>query len=340
MANPTISGVSGLLVHNQNIVISGANFLTKSPAAPHWWDDFEAHTNGANVDGLSPINGPTTWDAGSTGGTTHNPTITTANARHSRSTKRAILDNDPTDGNWGIQIDARITPLGNGSKLYFFFRHYLSKNGSYSDNFKPWLAYTSNDASYLYVGMGDPVADPPIRSDQVMGSPAIYGSAAQDDVLDKWCAYEHEIGLQTSGGSHRCWVHLPTDIIEQWNNQAMTKTLDLGESVATISMGAYHRAAFPTIFHIEDPYIDNTFARIMIGDAATFGACNLREICIPSAWSDSQATCKLRLGLLPDTGTAYLYVVNSTGAVNDVGFPVTLSSGSSSSGGAAMRSRL
>jgi hypothetical protein len=333
---PAISSVSGNAVHGQSLTIFGSDFGTKSPATPHWWDDFEGHTLSANVNGLTPVNGPTNWSAGSIGaGPNHAPTIANSNLRHARATKCALLDNDPTEGNWSIAVSASITPLGSGSKLYIFFRNRMSKNGSYSDNYKPYEYF--GEVGVGFSGFGDPVADPNIRTDNTYtdaggGSNLNYGGIDQTDILDTWVGYEEEIGLQSSGGSRRLWVHIGTsDIHAAWNDQSMTKTIDGGEHVDFIVMGNYHRDSYNYIFRIADTYIDNTFARVMIGDASTWTACNAKEIFIPTAWSDTQITATVRLGVMPDGVTRWLYAVKSDGSVNATGFAVT--TGASGEGG-------
>lgn len=48
-ADPIINNVSGSVNHNSSISLSGANFGSKSPAAPCLWDNGENDTHGGNV---------------------------------------------------------------------------------------------------------------------------------------------------------------------------------------------------------------------------------------------------------------------------------------------------
>lgn len=77
-----------------------------------------------------------------------------------------------------------------------------------------------------------------------------------------------------------------------------------------------------TIYY-DDIYIDNTWARVEIGDAGTYDGCTHREIQIPTSWNSSSITSTLNQGSLPD-GTAYLYVVDENGIMNETGYPITL----------------
>jgi hypothetical protein len=75
--------------------------------------------------------------------------------------------------------------------------------------------------------------------------------------------------------------------------------------------------------YVDDLYIDTTWARVEIGNASTYAASTEREIQIPSAWSDAALALTANLGQFAN-GPAYLYVFDSTGAVNAAGYPVTI----------------
>jgi hypothetical protein len=63
--------------------------------------------------------------------------------------------------------------------------------------------------------------------------------------------------------------------------------------------------------------VDNTCARVVVGDASTWGACTHRQYMIPTSWSDTLVTAEWRpLGFASSTDTVYGYVVNSAGTVS------------------------
>jgi len=70
-------------------------------------------------------------------------------------------------------------------------------------------------------------------------------------------------------------------------------------------------------------YMDDTRARVMLGDDPDIASCSVLEPQIPSAWSDGSITVSVNLGELPDAGTAYLFVFDADNASNPTGFPVT-----------------
>lgn len=72
--------------------------------------------------------------------------------------------------------------------------------------------------------------------------------------------------------------------------------------------------------YFDDIYIDNTFARVVLGNASTYDGSAIREMQIPSAWSNTSITVTVNLGRL---GTSsYLYVFDADGNVNANGIPV------------------
>lgn len=76
--------------------------------------------------------------------------------------------------------------------------------------------------------------------------------------------------------------------------------------------------------YFDDIYIDNTFSRIEIGDSPEYQNCTKRIIQIPSAWTDTSVTATLNQGNFTSGQTTYLYLVNSSGAVNANGYPITI----------------
>lgn len=77
--------------------------------------------------------------------------------------------------------------------------------------------------------------------------------------------------------------------------------------------------------YIDDVYIDNTLARVEIGNASAWSACTERVIQIPTSWNSNgqSITATLNQGAFPD-GDAYLYIVNADGEVNENGWLINL----------------
>lgn len=73
--------------------------------------------------------------------------------------------------------------------------------------------------------------------------------------------------------------------------------------------------------YMDDIYVDNTRAWTCLATESTWASRTLCEPQIPSAWADTEITVTVNKGALV-CATCYLYVVDSTGAVNANGFAV------------------
>jgi hypothetical protein len=89
----------------------------------------------------------------------------------------------------------------------------------------------------------------------------------------------------------------------------------------------YHPGGTDKTF-FDNVYIDRTQARVEIGNAPTWSACTHREIQVPTAWQQGvvggmdSITVTVNQGSFP-YGSAYLYVVDNSGAWNENGYPIT-----------------
>jgi hypothetical protein len=72
----------------------------------------------------------------------------------------------------------------------------------------------------------------------------------------------------------------------------------------------------------DDIYVSQSEARVEVCSQSTYAACTSREIQPASAWSDTSSSVKLNRGNKSDMASTYLYVVDSTGAVNSQGYRV------------------
>ncbi len=91
-----------------------------------------------------------------------------------------------------------------------------------------------------------------------------------------------------------------------------------------IALGFWIRYGSEGYVQMDDVYLSTTQARVEIGNAATWSSCTLREIQIPTAWSSSSITFTANQGSFANGATAYLYVVDENGNVNEQGRPIIL----------------
>jgi len=74
--------------------------------------------------------------------------------------------------------------------------------------------------------------------------------------------------------------------------------------------------------YFDDIYVDNSWARVEIGDDPDYEDCSHREIQIPTDWSNSSIDIDFNKGSF-SSGTVYLFVIDSSGDVSP-GYSVTL----------------
>ncbi len=84
----------------------------------------------------------------------------------------------------------------------------------------------------------------------------------------------------------------------------------------------------PNDFYIDDVYYDNFLQRIEVSTNSTWALTTETEMCIPSAWGDTEITCSFQEGSWDtDSDTLYVYVFDESGDVNSSGFELASSGG-------------
>lgn len=67
--------------------------------------------------------------------------------------------------------------------------------------------------------------------------------------------------------------------------------------------------------YYRDLYYDDTYARVVVGNAATYAACTQTEIQIPLEWSDTQITVGVNLGSFESLAGYWVYVFDSSNTI-------------------------
>ena len=345
----TISNTTGTFTNSQTVTITGSNFGTKSPAKPLVWADFEDGT--VNPTNLGRI---TSWDR-------NNMSITTSGQDVNSTYSLRGMPCDPiaapscsgvsTNGLYGNASVAIYngTNSVNATSVYVFMkRKYDDANWwinqtsqTYPANYKYFRLWTNPlgvtpvypDSVFVF-GAGDSV--PTFNFITEFSIPNCSGVTTQRNTVNPgppatqiWNREEYQVyrnygactanlwingtllqnfsGLYTSGGSN-CDYSPYTDT---W---------------AAISLENYWTNTPPpqsAFVYYDDIYIDDSWAKVMIGNQSTFTASTHSEIQIPSAWTSTSITITVHQGSL-NTGNAYLYVIDSNGNVNANGFLVQI----------------
>ena len=330
--SPSISSASGTWGHGGTVTITGSGFGAKSPAAPTVWDDCTGTNVLAKWDGAWP-------DTNGANYILNYRTISAANGRsiatgpHTRVSKYLCGCHTPSslDGADVAMWKTRTASLPMYLYLSYYYR--MDPNWDFGD---PSLR---NQKMFAYASGSTPYAQPywyyefretwdtATDNSAQWYSPYNPGWGSHYDALyspfQNWMKIETEIRFATdSSGYVKIWENGSPSV----NKTGIATDLNSG-TVRTAAIAGYANPYGSTSQwrYFNDVYFDWTLARVLLGNQSTYNNCTIREAQIPTAWADGSITVKVNLGKLPNTGTAYLYVVN-TGGVVSASQPITLSS--------------
>jgi len=332
-AVPTVTSVSGAGVHDGVMTISGSGFGTKSPAAPIRWETFEDGTVGENVTTTGY------WSAETPARTlfdddTHIPT------RHAHSGKHIHWGglSEPT-GTRSFYKDN--VGFASTKKAYVNLWLYMDFVSGVPELSQGW------QLKLFRIQGGPSHAEPPYFINNVM--------TLDEVTVSYWVVpIYHNPSIWPGSGWMRegYWVNMAMEYKDSSTVGSADGAAHFYSSYAPPSGGTYYKGSRTGIVtrhddvtacvdclmmgyllvnggdaantYWDDVYIDKSWARVEIGDAATYATCTHREVQIPSVWSSSSVTVTVNQGSFPDEQQGYLYVVDETGSVNSSGYPVTL----------------
>lgn len=330
---PTITNVSGSIVDGQSVTISGSGFGIKATAKPLVFDTFDSGTNGTDIVGRPPVMtalnaGNWTWEGTAAGGSA-TPKYSTSNQRPGSSAS-ALADMDGVQWNNSLSIVTQQPEYF--ASWWVYYDHYA---GSVSRNTKPWVMYgSSNEEPHAYSGWGD-LSDSSLRSsiaDSGYSDPnTAYGSPQTPNFYGKWIKFELYLKQSSPGvanGTYKVWITEPGQPTYLSLNRDSVQTRGINAVWQQFTFVGAYCDSDPSNrkyrIYADDFYYDNTRARVELGNAATYAATTIREVQPANAWSALSATIAVHKGSFTSGQTAYLYVVDSTGAVNASGYPVTV----------------
>ncbi|HCM40153.1 MAG: hypothetical protein A2X97_02960 [Bdellovibrionales bacterium GWA1_52_35] len=316
-AAPSISGVSGQVIQNQTITISGANFGVKSPAAPILFDSFEGGTNAARLS-TDPKWVPYT-DGG--GFFSSANSYTGALSAHNRMT--------PTEG-WFRTSNFFFSPT---DEIYYSYMYKFVPSGSTDGIHK--VGRSNSTASLNNYGGAGVVA---------ISNHYVYWENGAESVypVDRWVEGEmnttwtrHEIfkrnSIPAGTMNGEVQIFLGANQEKRWQNvltrasgyNFQQNSIILGLMYDSVPAGANHNS------YVDDVYVDKTRARIELGDQPSFNSCNFRVVQIPQTWSATGTviTAKVNTGHLQNGQAAYLFVVDRDGNASP-GYRITVGGGS------------
>jgi hypothetical protein len=336
---------SGGLVHGQPFTITTsqmgvASFGTKATAKPYLWAPMDGSIN------PSPLGVVTSWD-GIGSGTVYNPTgnkIGGGCAQHEASQGPGITPQ------WVMGV---LSPSG------WDWNSYGQRFYVYRKTKRDWAYATGQNVKNIRVWgwSGSSIRGPDIYFSSSNGRVGIEGIpvdyfdytmsganlTALQGPINQWYTEEQalksnsnsatadaDMRYTTNGGPELCQFPNTTWLLNALKFKTDTGSTNDGRltmlyAVHMIAEGSDGWIPPPagTRLWSDDVYVDNTWARVMIGDNPVFSSARNREIQIPSAWSTNSITITANTASFPVGTPAYLFVIDSTGAAS-AGFPVSV----------------
>jgi len=323
-AAPSITNVSGTVSHGQSINISGSGFGTKTPAAPILWETFDDGMNGANISTGGK------WSPYAGDGARYNNSQPYS-GEFSAYNYVQYGDSHPA----GFSTSYYMLPFATDTIYYsFMFRHVGTRYTTGVD--KNWRINTGNNHyrgdgmialsdGYIFYTSGNTDIFP--SDDYGTGryfSEPEYGSST-------WTRHQTFVKYSTPAGTSNGYIWAAVGNQQKTFANIINRPIGYSYQVTNVLLGLMHDQGSlkPGEYHhmyIDDVYIDNTLSRVELGNASTWTACTIREVQIPSAWTNTTISVTVNRGSFRESDGSWLYVIDSSGNVNANGFPIRFGS--------------
>lgn len=351
LAEPNITGVKGFVSAGETLDAYGATFGSKGQAGPIRYDDFESGTTVGHL-----ITDDLTWWSRQTG-PDQVASIANDNCRYNK-TKCGKFVESVDSTNKAIRDDAiyrRNVGFASTGKMYLNFWSYVNVIGTAdgtSRSYQVKFVETAKDWS-----PGQPVTLPTYEfSHWQYGSPPNSGWYNKSYQVNYWDGGGSSASLYFPQDSFKTpgWYHISvqTDFGTIGSANGSTKMWvskpGLSGAYTTVSAnnvkyvvasgypdyikfgwyaGSYYPTSsntFTTTLYYDNIYIDNSWARVEIGDADTYDNCTHREIQIPVTWESGHVSLTVNPGSFNLNDSVFLYVFDESGAVNPKGYPIKI----------------
>lgn len=313
---PSISGTSGTLTHGSSVTISGTGFGSKGGTnanKPLIWADFESSINPTSLGHY------TAWDG------TQNLTRNVGGTQYGNSGANVIGTRAT-----GVQAFAFQLVHTFSSKLYASGKRRWSAFNT-SANYKYFRLWNDAPSSFLATNLSDGTCYDESYTTQADRFQGVQPSA------NVWRAEEFlwRKGTTTPSGdpitADGYWQMIVNGTTQQLLNGTLCSNLtaNYGQGLGLEVFDNFDTnedLANGTNIWMDDLYIDDTWARVIVGNASTLASCTTREVQIPSSWSDTSINVTLNRGAFGPTDTAYLYVFDSSN-VASAGQAITFGGG-------------
>lgn len=329
LAAPVVNSVTGSFAHGATFTVVGQNFGTKSPAAPMKYDSFQDGTAGQTLDpGFPPWN---LWASPQPNGDpeAYYPKYSNDIERFPGDVaSRQTFGPRPTGGFQGnCTIGLNNLQIGRLHVIGWAYWVGSPLDGGVQGprNVKVWQNCVGE--------WGAPTTRYGSDSPNGPESGHIYAEACQGGTLGQ--AY----GVGQGPGNQ--WMRF-----EIWHDRGAAGRPE----VMSVIRDGVQRGTFTNAYsgcdqnrlylmsyfdqnnnnqawmnwYWSELYIDNTLARVEIGDATTWSACRHREVQIPQQWNGSAIVANFNQGSFSSGDRVYLYVFDESGLVNPTGYELVV----------------
>jgi hypothetical protein len=319
-ASPSISGVSGTVANGQSITITGTGFGATGPTIV-LFDDFEKGTNGsaiATTSGSAQVGNWTQSDG-------QGMPIYSNVAKNSGSLS-LLADRDGSESGQIVRV------IFTGSKKIYqsWWVHITSGSSWPRVNWKmSWMGcdvdqwnvndYTGAvifDTGTAMFSFGTDDTARPTRYGYVTGGE---WTVATDLVPGGWVRHEMYAEGSESSGIAQYWETGPSGRRTILNDSGLYTQED-GYSWNWLNIPGYGgQTETYSHLHYDDVYLatgDGARARIEICNSPNLSNATNCAVSTVSSWADTSITATVRGGSFGATDTAYLFVVDATGAVS------------------------
>lgn len=325
----TISGTSSsTIASGQTLTISGSGFGTKSQAAPIYWTTFDDGTAGERID---------SYDSG----WTQRPEAGAWSYLSVAGARRGGLGLENLGSKSGFNEASYHFPAS--AEIYVNYWFWVDSGGSVRVLKMPRLtSSTAAGGGGEYNGAGNTQMD---------GKYVTASGGSADINYNDGCTND----LDADGGNAGPgWITIPRG---RWfnvqffrrnssppgsSNGTVIASLDdnyrhLSDTMVTrcSSWSGLHDTVWfnlggsdvvNTDIYADDVYIDNTQARVEIGNASSYWSATHREIQIPSSWGDGSVVVTCNTGTFSNADNVWIFVVDSDGNISSGYGPLTVDS--------------
>jgi hypothetical protein len=341
----TTAAISNVVVSGQNITISGDGFGAKVTAEPLFYSNFEECNTGDTVDVA------TSNYFQNKIGAIEKTVVGTDNQRTGSVKSLKAVSTDTANplffkNNVGFATTGKIFvsvwmrtqyPVWSGGTQYestqiktWRVASSILDNGAEVYPAAPLYLWTAADYSYHWAYMNQLYS---------VGQGSLAHNFANDTFVDgQWQNIMLIVDQGTAGSSDGSYYVLVSkngsSYVHATNEGPNQMVIDsIGNLMDSIKFDSYLDAnnadlianghTLSTTLYYDDIYIDNSWARVEIGDEPIYANCTHREIQPATAWADGEITITFNQGSFVADSTAYLFVIDSDG-VASAGYEITI----------------